>query len=98
MINPYNESKNDKIEHELMLGDLRAVIATNHGRRFIKYLFKHFSVGEVPPIGLDSDLTRDMMGFLRAGTSIFDCVAQADSIQAGLILAEVQKEKYDAIK
>jgi hypothetical protein len=97
-LNPYSDEKFDKLEHEQVLSDIRLILGTQHGKRFFKYLFKHFGVSELPPAGLDENLLKDMMGFFRAGGSIFDLAAQADSINAGLILAEIQKEKYDVTK
>lgn len=83
-------------EHQQMLMDLSLVLKTEAGKNLIKYFFKSFGVTELPPRGLPNDLKDEYLGFLRAGQSIFEIVSQADTIKAGLILAEIQKEKYDA--
>lgn len=92
--NPYKELDPQDKEHELMLSNLRILITRPEGREFIKYILKNFGFGEVPPMNLAEALTRDMMGFNRAGEAFFNIAAQADPIQTGLILAEIQKEKY----
>lgn len=80
-----------------MLLDLSHVLSTPQGQNFIKYLMKHFTVGELPAINIPDKLRDEYIGFLRAGQSLFEIVSQADTIKAGLILAQIQKEKYDAI-
>lgn len=59
---------------------------------------KHFAVGELPEIGLPDDIKAEYIGFLRAGQSLFEIVSQADSMAAGLILAQIQKEKFNVLK
>jgi len=36
-----------------------------------------------------------MIGFNRAGESIFNIAAQADQLTTGILIAEIQKEKYN---
>lgn len=85
-------------EHETMLEALAFLISTSQGKIFLKYLLKHFAVGEMPPIGMPDGIKEEYMGLLRAGNSIFEIMSQADSIKTGLLLAEIQKEKYDVAK
>lgn len=96
--NPYTVKNHSDIEHDMMLSNIKILIKQPTGRAFIKYLLKHFGVGELPPLNIDESFRQDMIGFLRAGESIFNICAQADSIETGLILAEIKKEKYDANK
>ena len=92
-----NEEIKEAIEHREVLLDVKAVLATNHGRNFIKYLFKHLGVGELPELGLTGDLLMDKLGFLRAGNSIFKLVSEADFEITGALLAKNEKEKYNEI-
>ena len=94
--NPYKSADNtSQKEHEMMLANLRIILSRPEGKAFMKYLFKHFGVAEGPPIGLDTSILYDMLGFNRAGESIFSIAAQADSTITGILMAEIQKEKYN---
>lgn len=88
------QQRREQLEHQETLKDIRAVLATPQGKNFIKYLFKHFSVAEVPPLGMEGNLLMDHLGFLRAGNSIFKIVSEANHELAGLLLAQIEKEKY----
>lgn len=93
--NPYT-SKNDVVkEHEQMLIDLNFILQRLDGQRLFKYLFKHFGVLDLPPLNIDPDFRLDMMGYLRAGRALFEIASQANAQTAGLILAEIQKEKHN---
>lgn len=87
----------EAIEHRNVLEDLRAILATNSGKRFFKYLFKHLEVAEVPPLGLEGNLLMDKLGYLRAGNSIFALAAEADSQIVGQLLAQKEKERHEAL-
>jgi len=94
--NPYQNADNtSQKEHEMMLSNLKTLLSRSEGKAFIKYLFKHFGIAEVPPIGMDISLLHDMLGFSRAGESLFSIAAQADPTTTGIIMAEIQKEKYN---
>lgn len=93
--NQYKEIQQGLNEHEAMLQDLGLILATPPGQNFIKYLLKHFGVGDLPAINIPANLRDEYIGFLRAGQSIFEIASQADSLKAGLILAQIQKEKFD---
>lgn len=88
----------DAIEHRDMLLALRAILSKKEGKDFIKYLFKSFDVGQPPPEGLEGSLLHDRLGFLRAGNSIFKIAAEADNEIAGLLLAQIEKERYDDLR
>lgn len=82
------------IEHRDVLLAIRAVIATKSGKVFVKYLFKSLSVAEVPEFGLEGNLLHDRIGVLRAGSSIFKIIAEANFEIAGSLVSEIQKELY----
>lgn len=88
-----DEDLQEAIEHAQTLKDVIAVLSTPSGERFIKYLFKHFEVAELPPLGLQDDLLYDKLGSLRPGRTLFRLVSEADPKMAGIILATVEKEK-----
>lgn len=90
------EDVREAIEHRNMLIDLQTVLDSVAGRRFIKYVLKSFDVGEMPPQGLEPAMLSEYLGLLRAGNAIFKIVAQASPQHAGMMLAEIEKEKYDA--
>ena len=96
--NPYKEVVSQISEHEHMLQDLSLILASAQGQNFIKYLMKHFGVAELPEINIPDKLRDEYIGFLRAGQALFEIVSQADNIKAGLILAQIQKDKYDDAK
>lgn len=81
------------MEHQQMLHDIVSILATHPGERFIKYLFKHFEVAELPPLGLKEDLLFDKLGSLRPGRALFRLISEAEPRMAGIILAAVEKEK-----
>lgn len=88
------EEISERIEHRDALLDVRAVLATNSGRNFFKYLFKNFEVGHLPELGLEGQLLFEKMGFLRAGNSIFKLLSEANAEMAATILAQIEKERY----
>ena len=89
-----NEEMKERLEHRGVLQDIQWLIDTKAGKNFVKYLFKNFEVGELPPVGINGDLLMDRLGFLRAGNSIFKIIAEANSEAAGQILGQIEKEKY----
>lgn len=88
------EEISERIEHRDALLNIRAILATPAGRGFFKYLFTALEVNELPPLGFDSALLMDKLGFLRAGNSIFKLVAEADAQTAADLLAQNEKERY----
>lgn len=93
--NPFDDKDTSQKEHEMMLTNLRSILKLSEGKAFAKYLIKHFGVGEYPQPGIDKDLLLEIMGFSRAGESIFAILAQADPITTGQLMAEIQREKYN---
>lgn len=91
------EDRELALEHRNAILDIQAVIGTENGRRFFKYLFKSLDVGEVPVFGLTDEFLHDRLGFLRAGNSIWKIACEANCVIAGKILAEIEKEKYEKL-
>jgi hypothetical protein len=89
--------RREAIEHREVLEDLRVILSTAAGQRFFKYLFKNFSVGEMPPLGLEGELLREQLGLYRAGHSIFELASEANPAVAGSLLAQKEKERYAAL-
>lgn len=94
MFNPYQTDKLEQIEHEAALRDITLVLSTGPGRNLMKYLFKSFCVGEMPDAYLDERLRSELIGFMRAGNSLFQLAAEADANTSAMILAEINREKY----
>lgn len=88
------EEIKEAIEHRDVLMEIRAILATNSGKKFFKYLFKHLEVNELPPLGLEGSFLSDKLGYLRAGNSIFKLVAEANADIAGALLAQNEKDRY----
>lgn len=98
MSNPYSRVDHGANSHEQMLEDLSLVLSTPHGQNLFKYILKELEFGELPAPSIPSNLRDEYIGFLRAGQLIFEYVAQADNARAGMILAQIQKEKFDVFK
>lgn len=92
------EDQRAAIEHRDVLLDIRAMLSTNSGRKFFKYIFKELGVGDLPEVGLDKDTLLENLGLFRAGNSIFALVSQADHAIAAQLLAEKEKEKYESLR
>lgn len=92
-----DEERAEALEHRDALLDLRAVLSSGFGRNFIKYLFKNFEVGHLPPIGFEGSLLMDKLGSLRAGRALFEIVSEADAETAGFLLAQIEKERYEKL-
>lgn len=91
------QERKEAIEHRDVLLALQEILSTKSGRKVFQYLFKCFEVGNQAEQGLDPNFMYDRIGFLRAGSSIFELVAQANPAVAGELLANVKKEHYDEI-
>jgi hypothetical protein len=94
--NPYTDNLHSDKEHEYLLRHLKVALNNESCREVFKYFVKHFGVGELPPVMTgNNELRMDIIGFNRAGQAIWELISQADPVQAGLILAQVTKEKYN---
>ncbi len=97
-VNEFDEQvRKEALEHGNMLLALRAILATEHGRTFFKYLFKTFQVNELPAQGVDGMMLHDTLGYLRSGRAIFKIAAEANAIVAAELLAQNEKEAYDEL-
>lgn len=84
----------ERAEHQDVLKNLRIILSTPQGKDFVKYLFKSFSVGEFPPVGVPEEFLREEIGFLRSGNAIFKIISEANAEVAGSLLAQIEKEKH----
>lgn len=91
------EERKIALEHRDALLDIRAIMATSSGVRFLKYLFKNLQVGTIPPMGTEGNLLMEQLGFLRAGNSVFDIACEANETVSAGILAKIRKEHNDAL-
>lgn len=87
----------ERVEHENALRAIREISRLPAGQAFLKYLFREFEVGEVPPMGFEGNLLHDKIGSMRAANALFKIVSEADFETAGRLLAQVQKEKHEEI-
>lgn len=94
-INDNGEQNKEYIEHQKVIEDIRVLLNTKAGKNFIRYLYKSFNVGELPEYGLKDLMLHEVLGFLRAGNSVFKIVSEANAEESGLILASVEKERYN---
>ena len=88
------EDRKAAIEHRDVLLAIRAILATASGPVLFRYLFKHFEVAQLPEVGMEGTILADKLGFLRAGNSIFQLVAEASPEVAAQLLAHNEKERY----
>ncbi len=95
MSSPYRTVPETLNEYESMIQDLGLVLSTPQGQSVIKYLLKNLDFGELPATNIPSNLRDEYIGFLRGGQILFEMISQADTSKAGLILAQIQKEKMD---
>lgn len=91
------DEKQEALEHRDVLLSLRAILTSEAGKKFVKYLFKHLDVGEVPPFGLEGFVLAERLGLARAGNAVFKIACEADHEVAAKLLAELEKEKYDRL-
>lgn len=88
--------RKEALEHRDILDSIAVVMSMSHGRKFIKYLFKSFSVGEFPPVGLKGEDLLEFMAFLRAGNEIYKIVLEACPDLTGNLITTMEKERQDA--
>ncbi len=87
----------EAIEHRDALLAIRAILKSQHGFEFFKYLFKYIGILDLPDIGLEGPIVFEQLGKLRAARSVWKLVAEADPEIAGQILARVEKDEYERI-
>lgn len=85
------------VEHRDVITALADLLENKSGQILIKYLFKNFQVGELPPFGLEGLELHDQLGFLRAGNAVYKIACEANFNKAGEILAKIEKEKYEKL-
>lgn len=91
------EFEEDELREQAALSsvllDIKSILKSPEGKRFFSYLFEVMDVGGMPEMGAPDEMLRDKLGFLRAGQSIFDLVAEANAEDAGVILAKIREER-----
>ncbi len=89
-----SEELEERTEHANALRNIDTIMSTPAGRGFMKYLFKHLDVCEMPEFGLQGEILHDRLGFLRAGNSIYKIACEANFEVAAQLMAQIEKEKY----
>ena len=98
MFNPFEGPKNIE-DRQRAIETIASFIKTSAGRELFKYLLTELYIGELPAIGLDDgQFKSEMLGYMRAGRALFDLISEANTYEAGYLLAEIQKEKIYAAK
>lgn len=94
-----DEEIKEALEHRQVILDIEEILKTLEGQRFFKYVLKYFEVGELPPAPVEGDDRRffEKLGTLRAGVSIFNLMTEANVVLAGQLLAQKEKERYEAL-
>jgi hypothetical protein len=88
------EEISDAIEHRDVLLDIRALLKTQAGRGLFKYLIKHYSPIELPPMGIEGAILHEGLGQQRAYLELFKLISEADPINAAQLLADNIKDNY----
>lgn len=91
------EEVSERIEHRDALLDIRAIMKSQAGRRFFKYLFKNYDPIFLPDMGLEGPILHEGLGQRRAYIEMFNLVSEADPETAGQILAENTKERNERL-
>lgn len=87
----------DAVEYEDAKMHTRELLANKSGKPFFKYLLKSLDVGILPAQGLDGLLLHNQLGYLRAGNELLKMLSEVDTKMAGIILAEIAKERNDEL-
>lgn len=90
-----NKEYQEQIEHRDVLLAIGVLLKMKEGKQIFSYLFKNIDVCCVPEEGLEGNMLHEYLGFLRAGNSIYKLVCEADYEEAGNILSEIERKKYD---
>ena len=88
------EERQQAIEHRDVLLDTRAILETEAGKRFFKYLFKYFDVAQSAPLHLQGVELHRHLGLTDAGNAIFKLTAEANVSIAASLLAQNEKDRY----
>lgn len=84
----------DRREHQITLMAVASLLQTKEGKQLFKYLFKNMEVMTTPPLGMSGMDLHEYLGFLRAGNSIYKLACEANSEEAALILAKLERDRY----
>jgi hypothetical protein len=98
-IEKYYEEKErqEALEHRDVLLAIASILKTKEGMTLISYLFKNFEVGNVPDRTLKGEDLHEQLGFWRAGNSFYKLACEADSETAALLLAQLERRRYEEL-
>ena len=88
----------EDIKHAELLQHIRAVLTMESGDQFIKYLFKSFGVMQLPYEFCKGEELIERLAIHRCGQAIYKIVSEANQYKAGVLLAEIERERFDARK
>lgn len=90
-----DEERLEYLERRDAVLDIGVLLNSAEGQRFFKYLFKTLDVLCDPPIGMEGKPLHEYLGHLRAGNSIYKLACEADPAKAAIILAQLERERYE---
>lgn len=88
------EEQRERALNQIALQDVKRVLSTDYGQRFLKYLLESLDFGKYPEPGLSEALLFERVGILRAGYTIFELIAAADAELAGYLVGQIEKGRY----
>ncbi len=88
------EEQKQRALYQAALQDVKRILGTDYGQRFLKYLLESLDFGQYPDIGTPENILYDKLGFLRAGQSVFQLIAVADPELAGYLVGQIEKGRY----
>ena len=91
------DSVREALEHDQIKASINILLTQSHGKKFIKYLFTNYSVGDFAPVGMSGDSLLEYNAWLRAGNEIYKIVLEAAPELTGQLISEIEKERQDVI-
>ena len=82
-------------EHQDALLAVSSILKTKEGLILFKYLFKNLDVTRLPDRDLPPELLKEVLGFLRAGRTVYEIACEADSETAAKLIAKLERERHD---
>lgn len=94
----FEQERLEYAKHQDALMNIRGLLQTKEGQKFVKYLFESLGVGELPEIGVTGEMMHERLGLTRAAQSVFSLISQANAEIAARLLAEIEREKHERNK
>lgn len=85
--------RREQYEYQQVLSAIQVILATKHGKKFVKYLFDSFGVGTSAPVGMTDRQLLEHVAYLRSGTAIYEICLKASPELTGQLIAEMMREK-----